>query len=423
MAKTIVSQMAVERKRIEPSVKQYPASAADRPGNALVIADDIGIFLAIVRSLGRIGVTVDVAASISGQPGFASRYIRDVHHVPSYLSHAADWVAEVRKLCLAQPYDLIIPTSDSALALLDRHGAEFGTGQLALPGAEALDLFSDKAICRDVATKLGIAVAKGILLDRGSSPEAIIAQLGLPMICKPRRSFYLGDREDKQWARIITEPEQLAEIIGNSPPNIMIAESFFHGDGIGVSVLANKGKIELAWQHRRLQAVSATGKSSIRKGEPVDRLLYQDVARLADAVSLDGVAMFEFRHNSAAGSHILIEVNPRFWGSLPLAVAAGADFPAALWRQSCGRQPVPGDIDYDMVKIDLSGEWGRVGSALKDKSAGHNRVRALHDLIGLISCLIWPRRVDSWADDDPAPFFEERKKILGQLFRKFTNPR
>ena len=42
--------------------------------------------------------------------------------------------------------------------------------------------------------------------------------------------------------------------------------------------------------------------------------------------------MVEFKVNPETGEWVFIEVNGRFWGSLPLAVAAGADFPLALFE-------------------------------------------------------------------------------------------
>jgi protein-tyrosine-phosphatase len=42
--------------------------------------------------------------------------------------------------------------------------------------------------------------------------------------------------------------------------------------------------------------------------------------------------MVEFRINPRTGDWILIEMNGRFWGSLPLAVAAGVDFPWYLYE-------------------------------------------------------------------------------------------
>jgi protein-tyrosine-phosphatase/CelD/BcsL family acetyltransferase involved in cellulose biosynthesis len=42
--------------------------------------------------------------------------------------------------------------------------------------------------------------------------------------------------------------------------------------------------------------------------------------------------MFEFKQDFASGNWILIEVNGRFWGSLPLAISAGIDFPHLLFE-------------------------------------------------------------------------------------------
>lgn len=36
-----------------------------------------------------------------------------------------------------------------------------------------------------------------------------------------------------------------------------------------------------------------------------------------------------------------MEINPRLWGSLPLSVAAGVDFPAGLWSLATGADPGP----------------------------------------------------------------------------------
>ena len=45
-----------------------------------------------------------------------------------------------------------------------------------------------------------------------------------------------------------------------------------------------------------------------------------------------GLIMVEFRINVETDDWALIETNGRFWGSLPLAVAAGVDFPRYLYE-------------------------------------------------------------------------------------------
>ena len=48
--------------------------------------------------------------------------------------------------------------------------------------------------------------------------------------------------------------------------------------------------------------------------------------------------MVEFRQDSRNGQFNLIEVNPKLWGSLDLALAAGADFPGDLCRMALGEE-------------------------------------------------------------------------------------
>lgn len=49
--------------------------------------------------------------------------------------------------------------------------------------------------------------------------------------------------------------------------------------------------------------------------------------KILELLNWHGVAMVEFRRDSATGEFKLIEINPKFWGTLDLAIAAEIDFP------------------------------------------------------------------------------------------------
>ena len=61
-------------------------------------------------------------------------------------------------------------------------------------------------------------------------------------------------------------------------------------------------------------------------------VLLEAASKLMHAMHWHGVAMVEFKHNPQDGTYALMEVNGRFWGSLPLCIAAGADFPRMLYE-------------------------------------------------------------------------------------------
>jgi hypothetical protein len=70
------------------------------------------------------------------------------------------------------------------------------------------------------------------------------------------------------------------------------------------------------------------GPSSFRESVPLDPILYDYSLRLLGALDWTGPAMVEFKLTSAGPK--LMEINGRLWGSLPLAVKSGMDFPSRL---------------------------------------------------------------------------------------------
>jgi len=90
--------------------------------------------------------------------------------------------------------------------------------------------------------------------------------------------------------------------------------------------------------HRRIREYPASGGVSTCAESFYDADLEIYGRRLLDAMSWHGVAMAEFRHDSRDGQFKLIEVNPKLWGSLDLALTAGADFPGDLCRMALGQE-------------------------------------------------------------------------------------
>src|SRR6185312_9651469 len=81
--------------------------------------------------------------------------------------------------------------------------------------------------------------------------------------------------------------------------------------------------------HERIHALPVTGGASTyrRSIEPPEALL-RATDTLLSHLRWHGVAMVEFKV-APDGDFRLMEINPRLWGSLPLAVAAGT---CAIWR-------------------------------------------------------------------------------------------
>lgn len=374
----------------------------------LLLGDDLRAFLAIARSLGRRGVEVHAAPSDFSSPALRSRYIAASHRLPPYPLDPAAWESALAALIAAQDFRLVIPTSDSGLFMLRHHAGALGRERMGIAGEAALHIFSDKANTRALAEAHGVPVAMGRLVGPAETAAGLAAGLGLPLVLKPRASYALGDVETKRSARVARDESELEAMLRSGAWASCIAESFFPGVGVGVSVLARQGRILLAYQHRRLREGSETGASTRRVSEAVDPALLASVVPLAAAAKLDGPAMFEFRVDRRSGRHILLEVNPRFWGSLPLAVAAGADFPALYWDLAL--HGLEGTAGYrpGIVKADLTGEFTRAVDRTEEASGLAKLAAAASALVTAAMLLLARESADSWAADDPVPWREER---------------
>jgi protein-tyrosine-phosphatase/predicted ATP-grasp superfamily ATP-dependent carboligase len=385
---------------------------------ALVIGDDTRSFLAIVRSLGRDGWNVDAAPFDFSSPALSSHYLGRIHRVDPYSLSAERWVERLRSLAANWNYDLIVPCDDRALIPLARHADALAPTRLALPNPASIAAFFDKVETRRLATSLGLPVAPGRLLVAGDSSGSLVRDFGLPLALKPRSSYVLGQAGSKSSVRIVRTATMVDAVLEEiSRPTEWLVEGFFHGEGCGLSVLADRGEIAMTFQHRRLTEASESGGSSIRMGEPVEPHLFDMVEAMARATELHGVAMFEFRRDRRTGRTILLEVNCRFWGSLPLAVASGADFPAAAARLHV-RTPLPRATGYrpGLVMRDLGGEYNRIMIAASGRgSQARKAIAAAAGFATLAPAIMSGRGNDSYAPDDAGPFRRERAQLARHI--------
>jgi len=304
-----------------------------KSGKALVIGDDTRSFLATVRSLGRQGIEVHAAPFNMRAPALKSRYLCQVHLLPYYLDGGADWLQALQKLMLAEQFDVIIPCEERSLLPLYKHQHELpSTCALAIPSQCALEVFFDKLNTRQLAAQLGVPIAKGKLLLATDTADTVVAELTLPIIAKQRKSYSWPDLYVRTSVKILSSYSELDSWLGKQEKGLsnIFFEEMFAGRGLGVSVLCKQGVVLLAFEHHRAHELS--GSSYYRRSAPLDAERLAAVTRMVEALEYSGVAMFEFKLNERTGEWILLEVNARPWGSLPLPVAVGADFPYLLYQ-------------------------------------------------------------------------------------------
>ncbi len=154
---------------------------------------------------------------------------------------------------------------------------------------------------------------------------------------------------------------------------------------------------------------------------PSNAELLEATKSLMRALDYTGVAMVEFVLDKKSQKWVFLEINARFWGSLPLALAAKADFPYFLYSML-----VDHERDFDPsyttniyarnVKRDLN--WF-VENLQADKTDPDLHTRSSTAVMSEIFNLLTLReRFDTLVLDDWKPGIENFRRILRDVWTK-----
>jgi predicted ATP-grasp superfamily ATP-dependent carboligase len=98
----------------------------------------------------------------------------------------------------------------------------------------------------------------------------------------------------------------------------------------------NFGETRATFAYERLKEYPVSGgPSTDRRSLHAPELVEQSVALLRQ-IAWRGIAMVEWKEDVREKRPKILEINPRFWGSLELAIRAGVDFPSLYARLALG---------------------------------------------------------------------------------------
>ncbi len=388
---------------------------------ALVLGDDIRSLIAVIRSLGRGGVEVHMAWHPPDSEALRSRYVAHAHSLPAYDRDDDRWISALIELMDRERFDLVIPCSDPMLVPLQIHRAELEPhGRIYLLDDKAFDVVSNKFLASEVAHSLGIPVPRELVVRRLDESGRVREEFDLPVVLKPQWSYDLdmvgprrGVQQIDSWSQL--DPT-LKEMLAAGP---VAVQQYVRGGGVGVELLLEDGKPLLEFQHQRLHEPPLGGAGPYRQSMSLTPKLRDAAVALLGSLHYTGVAMVEFKVDPQTGSWAFIEVNGRFWGSLPLAIAAGADFPMALFQLLVeGRRDFPRRYRVGLCCRNWRGERWWLSNNLRARWSGRGlHTIPLHRVVSeaLVNVATLRERSDTFAWDDPRPALAELKLIARDM--------
>ncbi|HEX6967162.1 MAG TPA: ATP-grasp domain-containing protein [Gemmatimonadaceae bacterium] len=303
--------------------------------------------LALVRALGRAGHTVYICSARGRSIAGASRYCRGEQRVADALAMPERFADEVAAIVRTRAVDVIVPVAEPAILALLPERERLGA---CIPFVDACTFrrIADKALLLETAPAFGIAIPEQRTLARRADREALdVGALRFPVVLKPSRS--VGEhqgRRAKLGVLFAADAAQLARHLDelDEAAYPLLLQQRIVGPGIGIFLLLWRGEVHATFAHRRIREKPPSGGVSVyRESVAADPELVARSRRLLESFDWEGVAMVEYKLDSATNTPYLMEINGRFWGSLQLALDAGVDFPNLLLGAMDGDGPPPAD--------------------------------------------------------------------------------
>ena len=302
---------------------------AENPPQILVLDGHLRHAIDIVRSLGRRGHAVDILTAKPHPPAGYSRYVRDSFLFDFCACPPDEGLRVVSALVESRGHDCVIAAGLDGTGFLAQHREDLGQlTRLVAASPGAFSAAEDKNATMMLAESVGVAVPKTLAPETPDELEQC-AMWTYPLVVKARggqgRFAYANSFEELR--HVNRRIAKQSGSVGADTEPLPLVQEYIAGTGHGYFALCDHGRVLASFMHQRVREVPPSGGPSSMAQSFTDPALEDAGKRVLGALEWSGVAMVEFKRETASGRYVLIEINPKFWGSLGLAIAAGVDFP------------------------------------------------------------------------------------------------
>jgi predicted ATP-grasp superfamily ATP-dependent carboligase len=302
----------------------------DPPRVLLTNAEERSI-LAACRSLHTTGYAVSAIAFAPYAATHWSRACTERLRMADPGRDGERFVEDLRRGLTRRRYAVLVPGSDRALLAISRGRERLeGLTRLGLPSPASVERSLDREAMAEVAATVGFSPAESIRCTSLDEGRAAARALGLPLILKAPRTASQVDgavQRTPPSRRVATEQE-LAEA-QSAHPGVFLVQRVEAGLPLSFAGVMAGGRLlgVAVARYRRTWPVNA-GNAAFAETIAAAPVLEDMVQALLAGLGWEGI--FELELIQAGDRFVPIDLNPRPYGSMALAAAAGAPL-AAIW--------------------------------------------------------------------------------------------
>ena len=249
-----------------------------------------------------------------------------------------NWLTEHLR---SRRYRLLLPMEDATICLAAKYREDLARHTyVPVVSHSRMQTAQRKDKVLKLAARLGIPMPRTWFVEDVNEIYTLKNVLPYPVVVKPRQGSgamgvaYVSDAHSFVSAYLGVHKRFALPLIQERIPA--------HGPGLGASFLMDESStVKAVFTHQRLREYPVSGGASTLRISIRRRDIQELGAALLKALDWFGVAMVEFKLDPRDGEPKLMEINPRFWGSLALAEPCGVNFPHLLYRMAGGESFAP----------------------------------------------------------------------------------
>jgi len=373
-----------------------------------------------LRSLTNVGADVVVGDMSARNMSFGSRRKPATFRYESFYENPARFVDQVCEAIVAHRPKVYLPMHEETF-IVARHIDRFRDLGVEVPIThfDNLKRVHKKNTLNMVAEAAGVPVPRHVhptsLDDLPAVWDALAERAGAVVIKMLNTNSAKGVSYAHSKADFVRDYKDLVQAQDLTPDLYPVVQEYVAGVGVGVSQLYNHGVLKASFTHQRLREKTHTGGTSTARISARNPQLEAFSTQLLTHLKWHGVVMTEYKFNPETGQGWLIDVNPRFWGSLALAIRSGVDFPLLAYRMARDGDVDP-VLDYKegvVVRWLLGDMLAAASTAKHQRSLGPLLKFFTHKQDGFDDCFA----------DDPLALLRETTYYLGKLVKtRSVNP-
>jgi predicted ATP-grasp superfamily ATP-dependent carboligase len=284
--------------------------------------------LAALRSLWRAGFTPTAVTTKRASYAAYSRASDQVVRVPAVAESASRFVRAVAELCTSGR-TVVIPGTEPELVALAAHQHLLPEHVLGLPSLTTVERVTDKTHLNEAAAAAGFAVPATTIVTEAN---AIDSAISFPTIAKPVQSSLRHDDSLTSVPAIsVADAHELEYFVRQLRGRPAIVQPHIQGQLHSLAGVMWKDRLHSPMQQVALSIFPRPcGGSAVARTERVDESILARAERMLRELQWEGIVQLQWIDDG--NSEYVIDLNPRIYGSLALANAAGANL-AVTWTR------------------------------------------------------------------------------------------